>query len=78
MAEKNKAAVALGKRRWAGVAPEERSRIGAENAAKRTAKLTPERRLAIAKKASKAAAKARKLRARQKKSEILSPTGART
>lgn len=65
--EKNPAAVALGKKRWAGTSDADRSQAMSDLAAKRSAKMTPERRSEIAKKAAAASAKVRKKKAKKKK-----------
>jgi hypothetical protein len=57
--QKNPAAVALGKARWAGVSAEELSAKMSALASAGAQKMTPEKRLARARKASKAAKKAR-------------------
>lgn len=65
---KDPAAVALGKRRWAGVSEADRIAAATAAAEARNRKLTPERQRAIALKASKAAAKAARKRRAEKKS----------
>ncbi len=64
---KNPAAAALGALRWKGVSAADRSEQMADVASARLKKISPKRRAEIAKKAGKASAKARKLRAKQKK-----------
>ena len=67
-ASKDPSAVALGKRRWAGISAEDRTAAATAAAQARNDSLTPERKRAIAMKASKAAAKAAKKRRAEKKS----------
>jgi hypothetical protein len=51
---KDPAAQSLGRKRWEGVSPEERSRLMRAAVAKRTKKLSPRRRREIAGQASRA------------------------
>lgn len=67
MSEANKAAVALGKLRWAGVSAEDRAAEMRERTQQRNATLTPAQRRAIAKKAAAASAKARSAKKKAKK-----------
>lgn len=64
---KDPAAVALGKRRWKGTTPEQRSEHASNLARQSAAAMTPAQRQARAKKAAKASAKVRKKKARDKK-----------
>jgi hypothetical protein len=57
---KNPAAVALAKRRMKTMTAEERAAVGRQGAAGRNAKLTPEQRSAIARKAGLAGGRGRK------------------
>ena len=68
MSTPNPAAVALGKRRWAGTTKADRSEAMRALANQRTEALTPARRVAIAKKASLAAAKKRRAAKKKKNS----------
>jgi hypothetical protein len=66
VARKNQAAVELGKRRMKLLSAEERALLGQKGVEGRMAKLTPEQRSEIARKAGKAGGRGRKKKAGKK------------
>jgi len=70
--KKNNSAVALGRRRWADISPEERSRLAAETARKRWRKASlrdRKRQAAVLTAGRRRAATARKRRAKREKND---------